>query len=108
MNKEKFLGPWIKRFLLEYLITERNLSRNTLLSYRDTFRQCIPFISKKIRKPIYQLTVKDMSSNGVKQYLQDLESRCRSISTRNQRLSAIHAFADFIGLNSPEHIEWCR
>ena len=108
MNKEKFLGPWIKRFLLEYLITERNLSRNTLLSYRDTFRQCIPFISKKIKKPVHQLTVKDMSSNGIKQYLQDLESRCRSISTRNQRLSAIHAFADFIGLNSPEHIEWCR
>lgn len=24
-----YLGSWIKRFLLEYLITTRNLSRNT-------------------------------------------------------------------------------
>lgn len=108
MNKETLLGAWIRRFLLEYLITERNLSRNTVLSYRDTFRQCIPFISKKMRKPVHQLTVKDMSSKGIKQYLLDLEARHRSTSTRNQRLSAIHAFADFIGLNSPEHIEWCR
>jgi len=28
------------------------------------------------------------------------------ISTRNQRLAAIHAFARFVGLNSPEHITW--
>lgn len=108
MNKETLLSPWIKRFLLEYLITERNLSRNTVLSYRDTFRQCIPFISKKAKKPIHQLTVKDMSPKGIKLYLLDLEARHRSTSTRNQRLSAIHAFADFIGLNNPEHIEWCR
>lgn len=108
MNKETLLGVWIRRFLLEYLITERNLSRNTVLSYRDTFRQCILFISKKVRKPVHQLTVKDMSSKYIKAYLLDLETRHRSTSTRNQRLSAIHAFADFIGLNSPEHIEWCR
>ena len=28
-------------------------------------------------------------------------------STRNQRLAAIYALARFIGLHSPEHIEWC-
>ena len=104
MNKETLLSPWIKRFLLEYLITERNLSRNTVLSYRDTFRQCIPFISKKAKKPIHQLTVKDMSPKGIKLYLLDLEARHRSTSTRNQRLSAIHPFADFSGLSNPEQM----
>ena len=29
------------------------------------------------------------------------------IATRNQRLAAIHSFARFIGLHSPEHLEWC-
>ncbi len=30
-----------------------------------------------------------------------------SVSTRNQRLAAIHALARFVGEHSPEHIEWC-
>ncbi len=37
----------------------------------------------------------------------ETERKC-SLSTRNQRLAAIHAFAHFVGLNSPEHVEWCR
>ena len=36
MSKSGSLGPWIKRFLLDHLIEERNLSRNTQRSYRDT------------------------------------------------------------------------
>ena len=34
------------------------------------------------------------------------ERHC-SVSTRNQRLAAIHAFARFVGARSPEHLEWC-
>ena len=30
------LGPWVRRFLLEHLVGERNLARNTQRSYRDT------------------------------------------------------------------------
>ena len=30
------LGPWVRRFLLEHLIGERNLSVNKQRSYRDT------------------------------------------------------------------------
>ena len=30
------LGPWLRRFLEEHLVSERNLARNTQLSYRDT------------------------------------------------------------------------
>lgn len=29
-------GPWVRRFLLEHLVSERNLARNTQRSYRDT------------------------------------------------------------------------
>ena len=41
MNISCFLSSWLKRFLLEHLITICNLSRNTQKSYRDTFRLCI-------------------------------------------------------------------
>jgi hypothetical protein len=29
MKNSSALGPWIRRFLLEYLVGERNLARNT-------------------------------------------------------------------------------
>ncbi|PYV67674.1 MAG: integrase, partial [Acidobacteria bacterium] len=36
MSKGNLLGPWVRRFLLEYLVSELNLARNTQRSYRDT------------------------------------------------------------------------
>lgn len=69
----------------------------------------LPFISKKVKKSIDQLLVDDIDSGIVKDFLSELESiRHCSVTTRNQRLAAIHAFSKFVGMNSPEHIEWCR
>ena len=108
-NDNNFLGIWIKRFLLEYLISVRNLSKNTQRSYRDTFRLLLPFVAEKTKKSIENLLINDISSDIVKAFLLNLETaRQSSISTRNQRLAAIHALAKFIGLNSPEHVDWCR
>src|SRR5437870_12147233 len=102
------LGPWIRRFLLEHLVKEKNLARNTQESYRDTFRLLIPYVAKKLRKPVDQLKVSDLSSHQVSLFLAHLEeSRHCGIATRNQRLAAMHAFARFIGERSPEHIAWC-
>ena len=46
MKNEMLLGPWVRRFLLEHLVAERNLSRNTQASYRDTLTLLLPFASK--------------------------------------------------------------
>lgn len=109
MKNSEYLGFWVKRFLLEYLISIKNLSKNTQQSYRDTFRLLIPFASKKVHKSIEKLLVEDINNNIIKEFLLDLEkSRNCSVSTRNQRLSALHSFAKFVGINSPEHTEWCR
>jgi integrase/recombinase XerD len=43
MIDKNLLGPWIRRFLLEHLVTERNLARNTQASYRDTLTLLLPF-----------------------------------------------------------------
>lgn len=109
MNTQNYLSSWIKRFLLEYLISVKNLSRNTQQSYRDTFKLCLPFVAKKLQKSIDQLTVDDLSPAIIKDFLLSLEKERKcSVATRNQRLAAIHALVNFIGLNSPEHVEWCR
>ncbi|MBV8399953.1 MAG: integrase, partial [Acetobacteraceae bacterium] len=52
MNDEALLGPWVRRFLLEHIIAERNLAHNTQQGYRDAFCQLIPLVAKQSGKPI--------------------------------------------------------
>lgn len=47
MTDREILGPWLRRFLVEYIVTERNLAQNTRSSYRDTFSIiCCPMSAK--------------------------------------------------------------
>jgi site-specific recombinase XerD len=109
MKGAQYVSMWVKRFMLEYLVSTRNLSKNTQLSYRDTFKLMLPFMAKKSKVNIDKLLVDNISVSAIKSFLTELETnRDCSLSTRNQRLAAIHAFAKFIGLNSPEYAEWCR
>src|SRR5665811_417703 len=109
MKNTNYIGSWIKRFLVEYLVTARNLSKNTQESYRDTFKLLLPFVSRESKKAIDRLLLEDINANVVKAFLQYLETnRSCSLSTRNQRLAAIHAFGKFVGLNNPEYVEWCH
>jgi site-specific recombinase XerD len=108
MNDLTLLGPWVRRFLLEHLIAERNLARNTQRSYRDALTKMVPFVATKLRQAVDRLTVVDVSADLVRLFLADLEGvqQC-TITTRNQRLAAVHALARFVGEHSPEHIAWC-
>src|SRR5690348_8597633 len=102
VRDQSVLGPWIKRFLLEHLVTERNLEKNTQYSYRDTMALFIPFVSSSIKIAVHHLAVGDLSADVVRAFLKHLEGeRSCSARTRNQRLAAIHAFARFIGDRSP-------
>ena len=108
VNDQTLLGPWVRRFLLEHLVAERNLSRNTQRSYRDALTLLIPFVGDQLHQPVDRLTVVDVSADLVRLFLADLEqSRHCAITTRNQRLAAVHALARFVGEHSPEHIAWC-
>jgi len=106
---DAILGTWMRRFLVEHLIAERNLSRNTQRSYRDTFCLLVPFVSKLQRKSNDRLLVEDVTGDCVRNFLGHLESeRSCSVRTRNQRLAALHAFARFVGDHNPELVPWCR
>src|SRR5437762_11439717 len=89
MTDPALLGPWLRRFLMEHLVGERNLARNTQRSYRDTLRLLLPFLARRARKPVDRLAVTDLSADRLRQFLSDLEEkRGCSIATRNQRLAA--------------------
>jgi integrase/recombinase XerD len=92
MPEFETLGPWLRRFLVEHIVTERNLARNTRTSYRDTFSLLLPFASRKLSKSVDRLVVRDLTSRLVLQFLAHLEEdRGCSARTRNQRLAAIRA-----------------
>lgn len=108
MTTKTLLGPWIRRFLLEYIIGERNFTKNTQQSYRDTLTIFLNFLAKHIGRPIDRIRIEDVSPNNVRQFLKYLEDfRNCSNASRNQRLAAIRSLAHFIGMYSPEHIAWC-
>jgi len=108
MRDEAQLGSWVRRFLLEYLIGERNLARNTQQSYRDALALLFPFLAGRKKKVVDRLTLEDLSPDTLTGFLDCLEKdRSCSVRTRNQRLAAIHALARFVALRSPVHVEWC-
>ena len=108
-NRDRdLLGPWIRRFLLEHLVAERNLARNTQVSYRDTLALLLPFVSQRAGVAIDRMAVDAISAEAVRAFLTHLEQdRSCSVATRNQRLAAIHALARFVGGRAPEHLGWC-
>ena len=107
MSDPRTLGPWLRRFLAEYIVTERNLARNTQKSYRDTFALLLPFVGAKARKPVDRLAVDDLTPRRVLQFLAHIEEdRGCSVQTRNQRLTTVRAFARFVASRDPGHLEW--
>lgn len=108
MRSRDLLGPWVRRFLLEHLVADRNLSRNTQVSYRDTLTLFLPFVGKQAANAIDRLSVTDITPDRVRAFLAYLEDeRHCSIITRNQRLAAIRSLAYFVGARAPEHLAWC-
>jgi integrase/recombinase XerD len=107
MERYELLGSWVRRFLLEHLVEERNLSCNTQRSYRDTLKMLLPFVAARTGRTLDRLQVEDLSADAVRAFLNHIEEQRKvSIQTRNQRLAAIHSLARFIAELSPEHVAW--
>ena len=108
MPDNSSLGYWVRRFLMEYLVHERGLSRNTQQSYRDAFRLFLPYSSRQTRVAVDRLTIEDISPELVVAFLAHLEiDRASTAITRNQRLATLHAFARFVAERAPEAAVWC-
>ena len=108
MIDRTLLGPWVRRFLLEYLVEDRNQASNTRDSYCDALRLLLPLVARRARKAVDRLQVEDLTADRIRAFLHELEKqRGCGVSTRNQRLAAIRSLARFIGLYSPAHLSWC-
>lgn len=109
MKPTKF-AKYLTEYLTVYLPNERGYSPNTVKSYRDNMLLFLLFMRDKYRIGAEKIDFKDIIQERVIAYLDWLESdRKCSVSTRNSRLSALHAFFRFMLYRSPDHLhEWHR
>ena len=97
MKKTLDFPYYLSRFLAKYLPGELGVSENTVLSYRDTFtlllRYCQIYENIIPEKMVLDRFTKELSEN----FLLWIENeRNCSVSTRNQRLAALHSFCRFM------------
>ena len=106
MSNSHLMGPFIRRFLIEELVADRNLSPNTQKSYRDTIRLLCCFVAEHYSIEPTRTTVEQLDAVVIRAFLAHLENdRGNSIATRNQRLAALHSLFRFIGRLVPDLIE---
>ena len=106
MSDHHLMGPFVRRFLLEELVADRNLSPNTQKSYRDTIRLLFGFVAERYSTDPTRVTVEQVDAAVVRAFLAHLENdRGNSIATRNQRLAALHSLFRFIGRLVPELVD---
>lgn len=96
-------------FLLKELPGVRNQSSNTIISYRDTYIRLLTYCRDILSIKPEKLRISDLTADRIVEYLNWLECECNnSISTRNQRLAAIHSLFRYIQIQAPEYMFQCQ
>jgi site-specific recombinase XerD len=101
MRPTDFSG-YLTGFLTRYLVTQKNVSRNTILSYRDTFKLLLRYCQQVANIAPEKITMTILTSDLLTGFLEWLETgrRC-GVATRNQRLAAIHSFFRYVQTEEP-------
>ena len=91
----------ITNFLGDYLPFQRNFSKNTIYSYRDTIKLFLIYIKDELNYEIEKFNMKNFNKELIISFLKYIRKDC-SISTANQRLAAIKSFSKFCQIENPE------
>jgi len=103
------LGTLIRDFFERHLVSQRGLSEHTVLAYRDSWKLFLQFACKRHRKTCAQLTLEHLTADTVRRFLDYLErDRHNAVSTRNNRLAAIHSFFGFLADMDPRFLAQCE
>jgi integrase/recombinase XerD len=103
--KENDFSRYLTNFLSLYLPGQRNVSVNTISSYRDAFKLLLTFYDEiKGVKP-ENITLKKLTKCLIVEFLTwlEMERKC-TVSTRNQRLGALHSFFRYVQKESLENL----
>jgi integrase/recombinase XerD len=109
MSDNHPLTRYVQMYFKDHLICKRNMSRCTILSYRDAIKLFLQFASKRAKKPIIKLKLTDITEQIVLDFLSYIETvRGNSVQTRNHRLTILRQFFTFVSLQDPFLSEYCR
>lgn len=97
------LGTVLYSFFEDYLKTQRALSVATVKSYRDALKLFIVYVASVLHRKITRLSLNDLTFEQVLGFLKYLEAeRHNHIRSRNQRLSVLKVFFNYLGTQIPE------
>jgi integrase/recombinase XerD len=98
------LAPTLQAFFTDRLLCQREVSPNTIASYRDTFRLLLTYTQQKTGTTPAWLELSHLDAPLIGAFLEHLETeRGNSPRTRNVRLAAVHSFFHYCALRHPEH-----
>ncbi len=101
-DARKTFPALLQNFFIMHLMQQKNVSPQTVISYRDTFRLLLNIAENKLRKSPTQVTLDNINADLILSFLNDLEyNRHNSIRTRNARLTAIRSFMHYVALQDP-------
>jgi len=103
MNSTDF-ASLVTGFLTDYLPLQRCYSKNTIISYRDTLKLLLRFISVEKEINIRTFQIKDFKRQLILEFLEWYRKNGASSSAANQRLAAIKAFVEYAQLECIECI----
>lgn len=100
------LGAVVRDYFTDHLPRVRGMSPHTIQSYRDSLALLLRFLSRRSKRPVAELDLKDLDPPGILAFLSHLErERKNGAATRNVRLSAIHALFHFVASRNPECLD---
>lgn len=98
------LAPSLQAFFTDRLIGQRDASPNTVGAYKTSFRLLVGFAAERIAKAPSALDIAELDAPLIAAFLGHLEAvRHNSVTTRNNRLAAIHSLFAYLALHHPEH-----
>lgn len=97
------LGVVLHAFFEDHLKIQKGLSSATIKSYRDGLQLFLKFLAAKRRCQLTRIKLEDLTFDRVQEFLVTLETeRHNHTRSRNQRLTALRVFFDYIASRSPE------
>lgn len=103
------LAPLLQGFFYDWCIKQRDLSKHTVRSYRDTWKLFLRFAAERNRRPVAKLSFEDLTSATVLDFLEHVErERKACVGTRNCRLAALRSFYSFVAAREPLALSQCN